>query len=196
MRNVLFALGSYASLAGLYYTVRPSGLAYTLAEELLLISSVILALVHLGYEIVFITKNRPKRLDNDREVTAYMQSWVSGNGRTSVLAGDMSWVHDTAIKHLLEDMAKNSNLTLFMSRETELSRHLQTQGAEVFYYGRYHLAPTTRFAITNEGRADARAVLGTRDSKGRLEVNEYVPGQPAFHLCSDVVTALRRRLAF
>lgn len=190
-RNLLSALGSYASLAGLYYTLRPSYLPLTTVEELLVVTSVILIAVHLALEIVGILRSRPKLLKTDADMKAYMNDWIKMAGRTSILSRDLSWV-DIDMERILTELAVHSNLTIFMERENLVSMRLRSAGAEIFTYESATF-PSARFAITNEGRSDARVALGAKNRNGHLEVREYAVGDAAFHMCADIVGLIRGR---
>jgi hypothetical protein len=190
-RNLLSALGSYASLAGLYYTVRPSGLPFTIVEEFLIVSSTILVAVHLAFEVSTMIKSWPRLFKSDADAKAYMNNWIKMGGRTSILSRDLSWVDDGVEKILLE-LARHSNLTILMEKENAVATRLHTAGAEIFLYEGSHF-PSTRFAITNEGRADARVALGAINKNGYLEVREYSVGNATFHMCADIVALIRGR---
>ncbi|WP_316164743.1 MULTISPECIES: hypothetical protein [unclassified Bradyrhizobium] len=193
VRNLLSAVGSYASLVGLYYTVRPSG-SFTLLEQVLLLFSVSLAGIHLFFEIMAMRNSMPQTLRSDLDIKNYMERFTHthghSGGRTSILARDMSWV-DPEMEQLLTELAQNRNLTLFMESPNFLSNKLRSQGADIIYYHEAGLAPSTRFAITNEGRADAQVSIGLKNKKGHLEVQEYSREHTIFYLCSDIVKALR-----
>jgi len=193
LRNLISAIGSYASLAGLYYSVRPAG-SLTVVEQFLLIASVVLAAAHIFFEIAAFRKTVPRALKSDAHIKEYMerftQTWSDGGGRTSILARDMSWV-DPETEELLIKLARHGNLTLFMEKPNEFASKLRSRGAEIIYYENSGLAPATRFAITNEGRIDAQVVIGLKNSKGHLEVREYTHEHTVFYLCSDIVKLLR-----
>lgn len=193
LKNLLSAVGSYASLFGLYYSVRPSS-PFTTVEQFLLTVSIILVAIHVALDIAAYYKTLPKSLRSDADIKQYMerftQGWKDGGGRTSILARDMSWVDDET-EELLCKLARFQNLTLFMEGPNEFAAKLHSQGAEVIFYSNSGLTPATRFAVTNEGRADAQVVIGFKNSKGHLQIEEYRREHMIFHLCSDIVRLLR-----
>lgn len=190
-RNLLSAIGSYASLGGLYYTVRPPGLALGVAEQFLLVLSLFLILAHLGIEVSAIWKARTQVLRTDADVKSFMRSRMSLPGRTVLLSRDISWV-DAEMEIMLGELAGRGNLSIFMEKENVLGARMRNAGADIHYYEHFRFLPATRFAITNEGRADARVVMGSKTAHG-LEIKEYTSGHPVFHLCCDVVSLLRTR---
>jgi hypothetical protein len=187
--NLVSALGSYASLAGLYCTVRPSTLPYTTFEDFLILLSIILAVFHIVFEVFSILKDAPMRLKTEKSIEQYMRGWVKLAGRTSILARDMSWVEEE-MEIILNELASRNNLTIFMESQNSLAVRLKKRGAEVLYYEGLQFLPFTRFAMTNEGRGDARVALGFKGEAG-LGVHEYTIGHPVFHLCSDIINLLR-----
>jgi hypothetical protein len=191
-RNLLSALGSYASLAGLYYAVRPPGLPFSTIEEFLIVASIVLVVTHLAFETNAIIKSRPVLLKSEDDVKSYMSAQIKmGAGRTSILSRDLSWVDDD-IEKILFELARHSNLTIFMESENAVSARLHSAGAEIFTYKTANF-PITRFIITNEGRADARVALGARDRHGYLELHEYSVGDSVFHMCADIAELIRGR---
>lgn len=193
LRNLLSAIGSYASLAGLYYSIRPASTLST-AEISLLVISAVLVVTHISFEISAFRRGRPKSLRNDADIKHYMekftQGWRDGGGRTSVLARDMSWVDDETAELLIK-LARHRNLTLFMAEPNNFATRLNSQGAEIIFYRAPGFSPLTRFAITNEGRADAQVVIGFKNQKGHLEIQEYTHEHTIFYLCSDIIALLR-----
>jgi hypothetical protein len=187
--NLLTALGSYASLGGLYFTVRPKTLPYTTFEDFLILASLILISIHIGFEVYRLFKRAPINLKTERSIEVYMRRWVKLAGRTSILARDMSWVEEE-MENILNELASHNNLTIFMESENDLAVRLRGRGAEVLYYKRLKFLPFTRFAMTNEGRGDARVAIGFKGHAG-LGVHEYTTGHPVFHLCSDIIQLLR-----
>lgn len=186
--SLITAIGSYASLAGLWFTVRAPG---THPWEIILISSsAVLAIIHIGFVIYADWQMAPVILENDKDIQDYMRKWTRMDGRTSVLSRDMSWARND-VKQILTELASRSNLTVFMQSKTSLAKRLKKDGAEVLFYGQRKFKPMTWFAFTNEGRSDARVAIGFKNSAGDLRVEEYEYGDPAFYLANDIVSLLR-----
>lgn len=128
----------------------------------------------------------------DAEINAYMFRWISKGGRVVVFTRDHSWAREPKIRDLLFTKARNNELAICLPTDTDLSRELRAEGAEIIAYPHLAYTPGARFTIINDGRiADAAVAIG-RQINGIQVIEEFPIGDPVFAVTKDLVEVLRR----
>jgi len=136
-------------------------------------------------------RHQPKRYKTDGEVNAYMFRRISKGGRVVVFTRDHTWAQNPKILDLLFAKARRNELAICLPANTDLTRQLRSQGAEIIASPQLSYTPGARFTIINDGRiADAAVAIG-RQVDG-VQVIEEFPVDPVFAVTKDLVEVLRR----
>jgi len=134
---------------------------------------------------------QPKILRSEEDIRAYLYAWISGSGRTAICTRDMSWAAAEGIRELLRQKAAKGELQLVMPKEIPLSRSLEQDGAETFYYPELAYVVQSRFTVRNLDRIDSAVAIGRQVGKNH-HVVELGTSDPAFFVAQDLVEIVRR----
>ena len=188
--QLLFTLGSFASLFGLIFLLRPLGEPLTPLQGLLLGIGICALFAAVGIQIWHYLKTKPKSMTKESQIRDFMYKWITRGGRVAILSNDMSWVNDDEMKDLLRSKAHRDELCLCLPKEISLSYELKSEGAQVYTYPELGYVPQSRFTIINKGRMDAQVAVGRRC--GEKHVIEQFPlgGHPIFSVADDLVNII------
>ncbi|HEY1475432.1 MAG TPA: hypothetical protein VGF53_15260 [Pseudolabrys sp.] len=120
-RNLISAIGSYASLVGLYLAIRPPQAPLSSPEDFLIACSLLFIAWHLYLEIRSLMVDRPKIYRDDNGTMQFMKAWISSGGRATVLSRDMSWVNSE-----IEEILKNLLVNLTLQFSWSMRLHYQS----------------------------------------------------------------------
>lgn len=124
-------------------------------------------------EFLHYRSTRAKRFPpNSSQIVDYMRVWLSKGGRSAVFSRDLSWGSDRRVKLALIEKSKRGELLLFVGKDTELTKELRANGAEVYDYSGLDFSPEGRFTIVDYGKAGARIAIGAIVNGGH-EIREY-----------------------
>src|SRR5438093_669239 len=87
-------IGSYASLLGVVYAVKPPGQDLSAFHRGLIIASTILALISVVLAVYEYWSTAPKRYTTPVAIRDYMYRWINSQGRVAIFSHDMGWVTD------------------------------------------------------------------------------------------------------
>jgi hypothetical protein len=121
-----------------------------------------------------------------------MFRWISQGGRVVVFTRDHTWAHESRIRELLSTKARRDELTICLPADTDLTRSLRSDGAEIIAYPQLGYTPGARFTIINDGRVAGAAVAIGRQIDGIQVIEEFPIGDPVFAVAKDLVEVLRR----
>jgi len=161
-----------------------------------------ISIIHYVFFITFIVAvvlmlvqaylNRSRSYKDEKEISQYMQKWVSKIGRTVIFTRDMSWANTSDIKAKLLEKSTSHELIICMPNKTKLAIELENAGAEVIEYKNINYTPKSRFTIIHYGRNDSKLAIGRTNQKGEHEISEFENGaHTQFHLAEDLVNILR-----
>ena len=181
-----------ASAIGLVWTVRPTGTPVTGTQGAFLAALGGVFALAAVFDIRDHLRRQAKRYKTKSEINSYMFRWISNAGRVVIFTRDHTWAHDPNIRDLLFSKARKNELAICVPGDTELTRDLRSEGAEIITYSKLAYAPGSRFTIINDGRvADAAVAIG-RQVNGVQIIEEFPIGDPVFAVAKDLVEVLRR----
>ncbi len=181
---------SYASIFGLYLTIRPFTAERPPSEWFIFAVATVFAVFSIGYSLYEHFRNAPKKCKDHHDVERFMGAWVDTPGTVSIFSRDMTWANKDWIVAILEKKASASELVLHLQSETTNSKRLQAAGAKVHYYGDIDYVPGSRFTMVRYGRNDACLAIGT--SVDAHTIYKFRNGHPLFALARDLTEVIRR----
>lgn len=124
---------------------------------------------------------RPKSFDRTTEtgkqqIADYLVSQLESSGSVAIFSKDLTWVKKgSPAEGLLIRKAQAKELTLFVEHETDLTKTLRSQGANVRVYGgqrRKGYNPKSRFTILDYRTSGTRVMVGV-PSNGKHLIKHY-----------------------
>jgi hypothetical protein len=192
LRLSLTWLAAAASVFGLLCTVWPADHPLTGMQGALLALLGAVFVLAAYTDIRDHLRRRPKRYRTEIKVNAYMFRWIAKGGRVVIFTRDHHWARETKIRDLLFAKARRNELAICLPADTDLTRELRSEGAEIIVYPQLAYTPGARFTIVNDGRmADAAVAIG-RQVNGVQVIEEFPIGDPVFAVTKDLVEVLRR----
>lgn len=190
--TLILQASSYASILGLYFTVKP------LSEErphwhwVALGLGLGIATFLLIYSIIEEGKARRRVFRSDRGIKKYMRKWISSPGRTVVFSRDLSWGNEDGTRESLVGKSERNELTIFLEKPTEFSDDLKQRGADIRVYGSSGFIPKSRFTIVGAGKQGARVAVGLQED-GKHVVYQFESGKhPIYALAEDLAELARK----
>ena len=191
MKSIISWLAAAASIAGLYFTVKPEQpLTQWQLFFLALISIVfiIAALVDLHNE----RKSLPKKYKNKAKINNYMFDMLKKSGACEICSRDASWITDDRIYPLLVEKSKNRELKLYVHTKTDEVNSLEQNGAEVIEYGKFGFEPFTRFTIVNSGNhASSYVAIGKQKPNEPHIIEELDSSHPTYSMAKDLIQSIK-----
>lgn len=186
LATTIVQLSAYASIVGLYLTVKPLSEPRPLGHWIAILVFGVLAFSLLYREIRDQLSVRTKTFSSDRGIKNYMCKWISSPGRTVVFSRDLSWGSEGKTREILLRKSKRSELTIFLEAPTPLSDELKKAGANIQVYGQTGFVPESRFTIVGSDKQGARVAVGLLEN-GKHVVYQFESGQhPIFALAKDL----------
>ena len=156
-----------------------------------------------GYGAVFFAldtlrafKERPRSFDRSSEdgtsaISDYLIEQLSCSGRVAVFSRDLTWVkRGSSAEAIFLNKSQANELTLFIKTETDVTRFLKTQGADVRIYSGKSFNPKSRFTILNYQNSGSRVMVGA-PSGNRHIIKHYGSEDPEIvDLATDFVALL------
>lgn len=191
IRDLILSVGALASFVGLVLAVRPPGQPWTFGQVVLFILACLLGLIALGLDVHNYLSKSIKYFKGSTKIYNYMYAWISGASGVAIFSRDLSWVSTVEMKNLLQQKARDAELTLILPKEIPVSEELRSLGAEVHYYKKINYVIKSRFTIINTNRADSQVAIGYSQG-GRHRVEELTVGSdPAYHLAQDMLELVK-----
>jgi hypothetical protein len=196
-RQVVASIGTYASLVGLVYSVKPAREGFSDIEKLGLLAGTVLMLLDVGLALREYSTRAERRFpaaaDQRKRIRDFMFNWIGNAGRCVVFTRDLSWVepHDVELVRRLHDKCLRRELTVVLPEHTSFTRELEGRGAEVVTYPALHYTIQSRFTLVDFGRAGARIAVG-HGANGTHIIRIADSADPAFYLAEDLVELMRR----
>ncbi|WP_125477252.1 hypothetical protein [Paenibacillus sp. LK1] len=184
--------GTFASLIGLVFTIKPEG-KLTTPGIVVLMCLCFLSLVLAIYEEIKLYKSKKGKVYSSKEsVRNYMYKWISQEGVTFIFSRDLSWVSDEEMKNLFRNKARSRELKLCVSESIPFVSELAELGAEIHTYKQLDYTLKTRFTFVRVGRLDSKVAIG-RDVNGNHYIEEFkATDEPVFSIASDLMEVLSR----
>jgi len=188
--QVVFVIGSFASMIGALFATRTSGEPWTSLQSGLVGAAVILLIIALFMLITTYMRKKPKSMPIGSKINEYMYNWIDRGGVVAILSRNMSWVDNERIRDLLRLKAKSNELLLCLPHEIKLSQELGQLGAKVYTFSELQYTPQSRFTIINKDRMDAQVAVGL--SRGpRHSIEEVSQGEhPIFSIADDLINLI------
>ena len=192
MKSLLNWLAAAASLAGLFFTLRPPAGELTSLQLLFL---VLLAVVF-GYAALRDIRDERKRTAktyrSQAKINDYMHTMLLSSGRCDICSRDASWISDHRIYALLEGKAKRGELTFLVHKSTPQLEALARIGAEVIVYGSLGFDPVTRFTVANSGnQASAYVAIGRKKPNESHTIEELDSSHPTYSMALDLIRSIK-----
>ncbi|WP_156360297.1 hypothetical protein [Sphingomonas sp. Leaf226] len=190
--TIVVQISAYASILGLYLTVKPLSEPRPGSHWFFLGCGLVLAIYLLFKEVKDQLSVKTKIFDTEIGIKNYMCKWISSPGRTLVFSRDLSWGSEPGTKSTLLNKSKRSELTIFIEKETALSAELSKAGATIQLYGPTGFIPESRFTIVGAGKQGARVAVGLLEN-GKHVVYQFESGKhPVFALAKDLALLASR----
>jgi hypothetical protein len=184
--RILTIIGSFASLFGLFFMIRPPGQSLTALQGILLGVAICLLIAAIILEIRDFYRKKPLFLSDESQIRDYMYKWISRGGRVAIFSHDMSWVRDEEMKELLRSKARRNELCICLPKKIPLAEELEREGTQICVYPELRYTPQSRFTIINKGRMDAQVAIGRRFGNRHM-IQEFSVGQhPVFSIANDL----------
>ena len=190
IQRFLSTLGSWVSVAGVFFWFHPSGQPINVWEGIFIGISMVF-LFRVGWlEIKQYNKIKRFPAHDKSRINNYMHSWISMGDRVAIFTRDMSWGNDRRIKNLLSLKAQKDELSIYVPITKPLIEELKAKGAHVFTYSQLEVDPQSRFTIINYGKGDAQVAIG-RTYGDKHIIEEFAVGDhPVFNVVVDLVRFL------
>jgi len=185
--QLLSIIGSFSSLIGLVFLLRPSGQVLNLWQIGLFAVGLLLLIIAIILLIQNYLKKRPRSMPIGPKVNEYMYKWIKQGGKVAILTRDMSWVDNDKMKELLRSKAHHSELCLCLPNEIALSQELKQLGAQVHTFSELNYVPESRFTIVNKDRMDAQLAVGRSHEQKHLIEECSLGEHPVFSIANDLV---------
>ncbi|MBK8146190.1 MAG: hypothetical protein IPK62_14980 [Bacteroidetes bacterium] len=95
---------------------------------------------------------------------------------------------------MLKNKATKGDLIICLPKLIDKVLHFQNSGATIIEYSNFDYTPVSRFTITNFGREDAKIAVGKSLENNIHMIEEYKTEHPFFHVASDLVNLLRKKI--
>ncbi|MFC1903736.1 hypothetical protein ACFLXJ_03195 [Chloroflexota bacterium] len=188
--HLIFTIGSFASLFGLFFLIRPRGEPLTSLQSMLLGVGICFMIAAITFQVWGYRKRKPKSMKKESQIRSYMYNWIFRGGKVAILSNDMSWVRDDEMRELLRSKANNNELYLCLPREISLSRELEQEGAKIHTYPELQYVPKSRFTIRNIGRTDEQVAVGRKYGETHV-IEEFSMGEhPIFSVADDLINVI------
>jgi len=192
LRAVCTWVSSFASVLGVALVLWPTPNGLNSRQAAWLTALACLFALGLYLDIDKHLKKQPRKYKTPEQINDYMYRWITRGGRVVIFTRDMTWAQERRMENLLEDKARRGELSISLPKHTELTRRLETRGANVFTYEKIGHVPSSRFTIINDGRMDAAVAIG-RQIDGVQVIEEFAEGQhPAFAIAEDLTEIIRK----
>ena len=192
IRNIIVSVGALTSLVGLILTMRTSGQSWTGWQIALMVLAGTLGIASIYLDVVEHRAHPVKLLKRDRQIHDYMYAWIKKASGVAIFSRDLSWVTTREMRQLLEQKARDGELTIVLPKSIELSEALHKIGADVLYYEGIDYVIRSRFTVVNTNRHDTRVAIG-RSEGDEHRIEEFSAGNhPAFYLTQDIMELMKR----
>lgn len=192
MKSLLNWLAAAASLAGLFFTLRPPTGDLTAVQISFLLAIVVVFGFAALRDIRDERRRAAKSYATQAEIDEYMQSMLRDSGRCEVCSRDASWITNARIYALLEGKAKRGELTFLVHKSTPPLERLVTLGAEVIVYGPLGFDPVTRFTVVNSGNHPSSYVaIGRKKPNEAHTIEELDSSHPTYSMALDLIRSIR-----
>ena len=192
MKSFLNWLAAAASLAGLFFTLRPPAESLTpLQITFLLVIAVVFGIAAFR-DIRDERRRAAKSYATQAEIDNYMYAMLRDSGRCDICSRDASWITNVRIYTLLEGKAKRGELTFLVHKSTPKLEALATLGAEVIVYGPLGFDPVTRFTVANLGNHSSSYVaIGRKKPNEPHTIEELDSSHPTYSMALDLIRSIR-----
>ena len=104
-------------------------------------------------------KTIPFGIKDKNAISRHLEDWLRNGGRCFILTRDLSWADDDNVKNCLLEKSAKGEIVIFMQKETTVSAHLHTQGADVRYYENFNYTFKNRFIISHWGTTVSKLTI-------------------------------------
>jgi hypothetical protein len=192
MKSLLNWLAAAASLAGLFFTLRPPVGAMTPLQIGFLIAVALVFGFAAFRDISDERRRAAKTYKSPAEINEYMHAMLRDSGRCEICSRDASWITDKRIYALLEGKAKRGELTFLVHMSTPQLEALARLGAELIVYGPLGFDPVTRFTVANSGnQASSYVAIGRKKPNEPHTIEELDSSHPTYSMALDLIRSIR-----
>ncbi|MBC7705454.1 MAG: hypothetical protein H7274_16095 [Rhodoferax sp.] len=192
MKALLNWLAAAASLAGLFFTLRPPVGAMTPLQIGFLITVALVFGFAAFRDISDERRRAAKAYQSPAEINEYMHAMLRDSGRCEICSRDASWITDKRIYALLEGKAKRGELTFLVHMSTPQLEALARLGAELIVYGPLGFDPVTRFTVVNSGnQASSYVAIGRKKPNEPHTIEELDSSHPTYSMALDLIRSIR-----
>lgn len=185
-------IGTFASLIGLIFTLKPQNKDLTPLIIVLICISTLFLVFAIYQEIILYLNRGGKIYKSSKGIRNYMFKWISQEGISFIFTRDLSWVNDDDMKDLLRKKARTKELKICLAEVIPLVKELNELGAEVYTYNQLEYTLKSRFTFVKVGRVDSKVAIG-RDLNGKHFIEEFrATDEPVFSIASDLLEVLTR----
>lgn len=192
MKSLLNWLAAAASLAGLFFTLRPPAGALTPLQIAFLLAVALVFGFAAFRDIRDERRRAAKTYESQAKIDDYMYAMLRNSGRCEICSRDASWITNERIYALLEGKAKRGELTFLVHKSTPELEALAHLGAEVIVYGPLGFDPVTRFTVANSGnQASSYVAIGRRKPNEPHTIEELDSSHPTYSMALDLIRSIR-----
>ncbi|MBN1975299.1 MAG: hypothetical protein JW787_16785 [Sedimentisphaerales bacterium] len=188
-KKLIPLVGSWASIIALLLIFRPQKEHVNIFYWGLLVISIILVIFSFYFEVKKCGRIHAIHEKDKKKINDYMYNWIVNSGRTAIFSRDMSFAcTNKKIKKLLIKKANSCELIVCVPKETDLTKELKENHAEIYYYSeKENINPHTRFTIANYGQGAKERVAVAHGLNEFHMIHEYDKNDPVIYLTKDLI---------
>jgi hypothetical protein len=192
MKSLLNWLAAAASLAGLFFTLRPPAESLTTLQIAFLLAIALVFGLAAFRDIRDERRRAAKSYATQAEIDNYMYAMLRYSGQCDICSRDASWISNASIYALLEVKAKRGELTFLVHKSTPELEALANLGAEIIVYGPLGFNPVTRFTVANSGNQSSSYVaIGRKKPNEPHTIEELDSSHPTYSMALDLILSIR-----
>lgn len=192
MKPFLHWVAAAASLLGLFFTLKPNLNEFSIGQVLVLVIIVLVFSAAALSDLKEWRRHSKKKYSTNEKISDYMYSMLKDSGACEICSRDASWISEMRIMRLLEQKAKDSELTFLVHQKTKSLKTLELLGAEVIEYGKLGFEPLTRFTIVNAGNKNSSYIaIGMQKPNHSHMIEEIDSSNSTFNIAVDLIRSIR-----